>query len=112
MPILKSAKKRVKQAEKRRVRNFTWRSQVKTYMHKVLDAAKKGDQAAAEKHLQKAYSVIDTALKKNILHRNNAARKKSRLAKAIRGIGTKEAPKKAEAPKKEPAKEVETDEKK
>lgn len=109
MPIIKSAKKRVKQAEKKQIRNYTWRAKVKTYMRKVLDATKKGDKTAAEKYLKEAYSVIDTALKKNILHRNNAARKKSLLARAVKGAKDKvvepKVVKKVEEPKKAPEEE-------
>lgn len=83
MPIIKSAKKRVKQAEKRRERNYELRSKVKTHYKKVLVLAKEGKKAEAEKMMQLAYKLIDTADKKNILHKNNAARKKSRMAIAV-----------------------------
>ncbi len=86
MPIIKSAKKRVKQAEKRRERNFPVRSSMKTHIKKVLLLAKEGKKQEAEKELPSAYKIIDTAAKKNIIHNNNAARKKSRLAKTVANI--------------------------
>jgi len=86
MPIIKSAKKRVKQSEKRRLRNYPVRSLMKTNIKKVLVLSKEGKKADAEKMLQVAYKTIDTAAKKNIIHKNNAARKKSRLAKAVANI--------------------------
>jgi small subunit ribosomal protein S20 len=90
MPIIKSAKKRVKQAEKRRKRNYPIRSTMKTHIKKVLEAAKAGKKEEAEKLIKTAYKIIDTAAKKHIIHKNNAARKKSRLARALAKINTTE----------------------
>lgn len=87
MPIIKSAKKRVKQAEKRRQRNYPVRSLMKTNMKKVLEAATHGKKEEAEKLLPGTYKIIDTAAKKNIINKKNAANKKSRLARAIARIG-------------------------
>lgn len=85
MPIIKSAKKKARQAVTHYARNQATRTRVKTYMKKVLTLSKsKPDEA--KKLLTEAYSVIDTAAKKNILHANNAARKKSRLARAVGGM--------------------------
>ncbi len=83
MPIIKSAKKRIKQNVVRRERNKSTRSKAKTYMKKVLVAVKEGKKDEAVKELAKAYSMIDTATKKKILHPNTAGRKKSLLARAI-----------------------------
>ena len=83
MPIIKSAIKRVKQARKRQERNYALRSEMKTYVKKILVAAKEGDKGVTDKFLPKAYKLVDTAAKKNILHKNNAAHKKSRMAKAV-----------------------------
>lgn len=91
MPIIKSAKKRVRQAKKRRDRNFPIRTKMKTYMKKVLDAVKAGNKDEAEKALKPAYKIIDTAAKKNIIHKNNAARKKSMLARRINNIDEEKA---------------------
>lgn len=87
MPIIKSAKKRVKQAEKRRQRNYPLRSLMKTNMKKVLTATAQGNKEEAEKLLPGTYKIIDTAAKKNIINKKNAGNKKSRLARAIAGIG-------------------------
>lgn len=85
MPIIKSAKKKARQAVTHYVRNQATRTKVKTYMKKVLTLSKsKPDEA--KKLLNEAYSVIDTAAKKHLLHANNAARKKSRLARAVAGM--------------------------
>ncbi len=89
MPIIKSAKKRMRQNLKRRARNFPLRSEMKTYFKKVLKMVKDGNVEDAQKTLQKAYSVIDTACKKNIIHPNNASRKKSRLARALNDLEQK-----------------------
>lgn len=86
MPIIKSAKKRVRQGKKRRDRNFPVRTKMKTYMKKVLEAVKDGKKKEAEEALNKAYKIIDTAAKKNIIHKNNAARKKSMLARRVKNI--------------------------
>ena len=82
MPITKSARKAMRQTAARTERNKGTRTAVKTYMKKVLTLSK-SDSAEAEKVLPKAYKVIDTAAKKNIIHKSNAARKKSSLARAI-----------------------------
>ena len=85
MPIIKSAKKKARQALRHYDRNQATRSKVKTYMKKVLMLSKTKPEDA-KKLLPEAYSVIDTASKKYILHKNNAARKKSLLARAVATI--------------------------
>lgn len=86
MPIIKSAKKRMKQNEIRRDRNKSTRSQAKTYLKKILVSVKEGKKEEAQKGLAMAYSKIDTATKKKILHPNTASRQKSLLARAIAGM--------------------------
>lgn len=83
MPIIKSAKKALRQSLKKRERNRETLSKMKTYMRKVLDSAKSGHREETEKFLTQAYTAIDKALKKNMIHRNNAARKKSRMAGVV-----------------------------
>lgn len=75
----KSAIKRHKQSEKRRLRNSSVKSALKTQVKKVQAATTggKADEAAIE--LKKAISLIDSAVTKGVLHRNNASRKISRL---------------------------------
>ena len=103
MPIIKSAIKRARQQETRRSRNL----QVKRAVHRdtrgVLDAIAAGDLAAATTALREAQSEIDRAVKKGALHKNTAARRKSRLsAQLVKLSAAKPAkPAKSEAPKAE-----------
>jgi len=83
MPIIKSAKKRMRQNLKRKMRNYPVRSEMKTLFKNELKLIKDGNVEEAKKVLAKAYSIIDMACKKKILHPNTAARKKSRLARAL-----------------------------
>ena len=87
MPIIKSAIKRMKQNAVRRARRYPLRSQSKTVFKTVLMLIKDGKKEEAEKMVPHVHSVIDTAVKKHILHANTAARKKSRLAKALNAMG-------------------------
>lgn len=86
MPIIKSAKKRMVQNLKRRQRNFRMRGKLHDTVRELQDTIKSGNKADAVKALSKSYKVIDTAVKKNILHRNTANRRKSSLAKAVDSI--------------------------
>lgn len=83
MPVIKSAKKQMRQALKRRERNFPLRHEVQTLLRKELKYIKDGKMDEAAKFLPTVYSTIDTACKKHLLHPNNAARKKSQLALAL-----------------------------
>ncbi len=103
MPIIKSAIKRMKQNTTRRARNFPVRSELKTLIKRGLKLVKDGNVEEAIKHMPMAYSIIDKACKKKIIHENNAARKKSRLARALNELQSKNAPVK-EAAKKDDAK--------
>lgn len=80
MPNHKSAKKRVKTNEKANERNRKIRSSVRTAIKSVR---KEDDKKAAEDKLKKALVVIDKATQKGIYHKNNAARKKSRLVSHV-----------------------------
>ncbi len=88
MPITKSAKKAMRQAATRTERNKGTKTKLKTYMKKVM-VLSKTDIEGAKKMLPEAYSVIDTACKKNLLHKNNASRKKSKLARTIKAAEEK-----------------------
>lgn len=83
----KSAIKRHKQNRARRLRNKSHKSEVKTSIKKFLEAAKKGDKAAAEKLYVETQKLIDTAAQKGVYHRNNASRKKSRLSHVLAKVG-------------------------
>ena len=76
---IKSAKKRINVIEKKTLRNKMIRSKVKTVIKKVEAAVAANDKAAAEAALKDATSVIASAGSKGIFHKNNAARKVSRL---------------------------------
>ncbi|MGH7524060.1 MAG: 30S ribosomal protein S20 [Gemmatimonadales bacterium] len=78
MPRIKSAKKRMRQTRARTARNKATRSALRTVVKKVRTAGTAAEAAAAMKD---AESVIDRAGRKNMVHRNTAARTKSRLAK-------------------------------
>ena len=83
MANIKSAKKRVEVAKARNERNKSAKSAVKTAIKKVDAAIAAGDKAAAEEALRGAISIIDKTAKKGIFHKNTAARKVSRLTKAV-----------------------------
>lgn len=89
MPVIESAKKQLRQNIKRRARNFPVRSELKSLFKKGLEYIKDGNLEEAVKFLPKVYSIVDMACKKNIIHPNNAARKKSRLARALNELQAK-----------------------
>lgn len=89
MANIKSAKKRVLIAEKNRVRNVAFKTSIKTAVKKVLEFAKGEDKEALNSALSKAYQLCDKAVSKGILHKNTAARKKSRLTKAVNKLQAK-----------------------
>jgi small subunit ribosomal protein S20 len=80
------AKKRAKQAEMRRLHNTSLRSKLRTSIKKVLNAIKGGNKADAENAYQQALPQIDAMVNKKIIHKNKAARHKSRLSAHIREI--------------------------
>ena len=79
MPNHKSAEKRVRQSEKRRVINRGHRSKVRTYIKKVRAALDSGKSDEIQSVLPEAISVIDKSVQKGVMHKNAAARFKSRL---------------------------------
>jgi len=68
-------------AERQRLRNQIVRSRVKTLVKKARQAVISGDPETAKNALDEAYSELDNASRKGVIHRNNAARRKSRLAR-------------------------------
>ncbi len=80
---IKSAKKRILVSQKRADRNKAIRSTVKTAIKKVDAAVAANDKVAANEALTQAVSTIDKAARKGIYHKNNAARKISRLTVAV-----------------------------
>lgn len=81
-----SAKKRIRQNEKNRARNVALRSRVRTFIKKTLKAIASGDKAAAQAAYKEAQPVIDSMVNKGILHKNTAARAKSRLNSNIKAM--------------------------
>ena len=86
MANIKSAKKRILVIETKTVRNKSIKSKVKTCIKNVEVAVAKGDKEAAQAALTVAISEISKATSKGIFHKNTAARKVSRLTKAVNGI--------------------------
>jgi len=78
-----SSKKRIRQNEKHRLRNKTVRTRTRSYIKRAQLAIEEGNPENATQAVKKAISEIDRAKSKGILHRNNAARRKSRLMKRL-----------------------------
>ncbi len=89
MPVIKSAIKRAKQNKVRYERNRHYSSHMKSMMKLILDYVKKGETEKATKIMPKVISSIDTAAKKKLIHKHNAAHKKSHIAKAMSSMGDK-----------------------
>jgi small subunit ribosomal protein S20 len=88
MPNKASAKKRVRQNEKRRLHNRSLKSEVKTFIKRVNDAVQARDAALAEKELRLAASRLDKLAKRNIWHPNSVSRKKAQLARLVATLET------------------------
>jgi len=82
----KSALKKAKQAEARRVRNVHVKSTMKTHIKKVVTAINEKDKEHLEMLFKKAVSDINKASSKGVIHPNNAARKISRLSKKVHSL--------------------------
>ncbi|MBT3530594.1 MAG: 30S ribosomal protein S20 [Gammaproteobacteria bacterium] len=80
------SKKRAKQGEVRRRHNASFRSMVRTQIKKVDAAIESGDHAAAAEAYNSAVPVIDRMADRAIIHKNKAARHKSRLNKAVKAL--------------------------
>ena len=86
MANTKSAEKAARQAEKHRTHNVALRSQMRTAVRNVTVAIAGGKKDAATASYKEAVPVIDALVNKQIIHRNKAARHKSRLAARIRAM--------------------------
>jgi small subunit ribosomal protein S20 len=84
---IKSQIKRNRQNEQARVRNKSVRSALKTYARRVRESVATGDQEAAEAALRRANRAYDRAASKGVIHRNNAANHKARLARSVNQQG-------------------------
>jgi len=80
---IKSAIKRNKQNEKKRIRNRVYRGEARTYVARARTAIQGKDAEAAKAATLEAISALDKAAQKGVLHKNNAARRKSRLMKLL-----------------------------
>ena len=89
MANIKSAIKRVLVAKRNEERNVAFKSSIKTAVKKALELATSEDKEALNKALSKVYQLCDKAVSKGILHKNTAARKKSRLTLAINKLQAK-----------------------
>jgi small subunit ribosomal protein S20 len=83
MANIKSQIKRNLQNERRRLRNKSVRSALRTHRRRVLEALDAGDTGAASEALERAARAYDKAASKGVIHPNNAANHKSRLARAL-----------------------------
>jgi len=80
------AKKRARQAEKSRIRNAGQRSNLRTFVKKVIASVESGDKEQAQAAFKTVVSVIDVAVTKGLIHKNKAARNKSRLNSKVRAM--------------------------
>lgn len=86
MANIKSAKKRARTAEKNRRHNASRRSMMRTYMKKVDAAITAGDQEAAQKAFAELTPILDRAAQKGLIHKNKAARHKSRMGAKVKAL--------------------------
>lgn len=86
MANIKSKIKRIGTNEKSRARNVAVKSQLKTHIRKVRAAVAAGDKAAAQTALQSATTKLDKAASKGVIHANQAANRKSALAKQVAAL--------------------------
>ena len=86
MANIKSQKKRILTNEKARVRNVAVRSEVKTLIRNVNTAVAAGDKEKAADALKAASRKLDKAVSKGFLHKNNAANRKSAIAKKVNAL--------------------------
>lgn len=104
MPVIKSAMKRARQAEKRRARNVATKRALRSVVREFEAAVSKKDKKQTAELLPQVYSAYDTAVKKNMIHKNKAARNKARFAALAKEVGGGVAKKSsAKTPAKKPA---------
>jgi small subunit ribosomal protein S20 len=82
----KSAEKRIRVAERRRGRNQPYRTAAKTYVRKAKSTIAGGEQAESTEEVREAIAMLDRVAGKGIIHKNNAARRKSRLMARLNGL--------------------------
>jgi len=79
LPNIKQQEKRMRQAERKRIRNKSRKSEIKTYINQFDTALQRGDREESEIYLNMAIQALDKAASDGIIHKNNAANHKSRL---------------------------------
>ena len=84
-----SALKRARQTEKRSATNRTNTSRMRGSLRELREALAKGDKTVADKSYRETVSALDKAIQKGVIHKNTAARYKSRLSKRVRAVGAK-----------------------
>jgi len=84
---IKSQIKRIRTNEKRRQRNLAVKSELKTLVRKTREAVEAGDKEAAIEALRIASRKLDKAVSKGVIHRNQAANRKSKLARRVQSLG-------------------------
>ena len=84
-----SALKRARQTEKRTAHNRANNSRLRTSLREMRETIAKGDKTAAEQAYRATVSALDKAIQKGVLHKNTAARYKSRLAARVKAVGAK-----------------------
>lgn len=89
MANIKSSKKRILTAERNAIRNVAFKSSIKTALKKALELGTGEDKEALATAVSKVYQLCDKAVGKGILHKNTAARKKSRLILALNKLAVK-----------------------
>ncbi|WP_076464572.1 30S ribosomal protein S20 [Actinomyces mediterranea] len=87
MANIKSQMKRIRTNEKRRLRNQSVKSELKTLVRKTREAVEAGDKEAAVEALRVASRKLDKAVSKGIIHKNQAANRKSKLARRVSKLG-------------------------
>jgi small subunit ribosomal protein S20 len=85
MANIDSQKKRILRSERERLENRRYTSAIKTYFRRLEDAVKGDDDKLADTEQRRLVQLIDKAVKRGAIHRNNGARKKARAAKLRRG---------------------------
>ena len=88
MPNIKSVKKDVLRSRERHLRNQSTKSKIKTFVKKAHAAIVAGDQDTLPAMISQTVSVVDKAAKRGIIHKNAAARRKSRLMRRVNAAAT------------------------
>ncbi len=83
MPVIKSAKKSLRQNKKRKIRNLSYKNKMKSLIKKVRGLVKENKTKEAKKLLPQVYKILDKAAKVGVIKKNTASRKKARTTKLI-----------------------------